>query len=188
MKRILKIAFGCLGIIIVILAFLIGIIYLVFQPSEMCGNHLIESKFSPNKQFKVIIFSRDCGATTGYSTQISIVNYDEKLEKNENGNIFIADYNHGEAKMNGEIINVNTKWLNDKTLIIEYDEKARIFKNEDSEDGINILYKKISTTANSGLAQLGFEANFKVGFVFGSWFLINAFGLLNPQLPQATGR
>ena len=23
---------------------------------------------------------------------------------------------------------------------------------------------------NSGLAQLGFEANFKVGFVFGSWF------------------
>ena len=24
---------------------------------------------------------------------------------------------------------------------------------------------------NSGLAQLGFEANFKVGFVLGSWFL-----------------
>ena len=28
------------------------------------------------------------------------------------------------------------------------------------------------TSGNSGLAQLGFEANFKVGFVFGSWFFI----------------
>ena len=35
---------------------------------------------------------------------------------------------------------------------------------------------------NSGLAQLGFEANFKVGFVFGSWFLIYTFGQPNPQL------
>ena len=26
------------------------------------------------------------------------------------------------------------------------------------------------TAHNSGLAQLGFEANFKVGFVLGSWF------------------
>ena len=34
----------------------------------------------------------------------------------------------------------------------------------------NIMTKK--TSANSGLAQLGFEANYKVGFVFGSWFLI----------------
>ena len=29
---------------------------------------------------------------------------------------------------------------------------------------------KNKTTANSGLAQLGFEANFEIGFVFGSWF------------------
>ena len=28
------------------------------------------------------------------------------------------------------------------------------------------------TSPNSGLAQLGFQANFKVGFVLGSWFLI----------------
>ena len=31
---------------------------------------------------------------------------------------------------------------------------------------------RITPAANSGLAQLGFEANFKVGFVLGSWFLI----------------
>ena len=31
---------------------------------------------------------------------------------------------------------------------------------------------RITPAANSGLAQLGFEANFKVGFVLASWFLI----------------
>lgn len=149
MEKIIKIVFGCLGITIVIVAIFIGILYFTFQPSEMCGNHLIESKFSPNKKFKVLIFSRECGATTGNSTQISIVDYDDKLEKNDSGNIFIADYNHGEAKMNGEIINVKTKWLNNENLIIEYDEKVRIFKIEDSKNGINITYRKISTTANS---------------------------------------
>ena len=30
---------------------------------------------------------------------------------------------------------------------------------------------KSTTPANSGLLQLGFQANFKVGFVLGSWFL-----------------
>ena len=150
MKKILKIIFGCLGITIFILAIFIGILYFTFQPNEMCRNHLIESKFSPNKQFKVLIFSRDCGATTGYSTQISIVEFDEKLEQNDGGNIFIADYNHGEAIMNGEIINVNPKWIDNENLIIEYDKKARIFKNENSENGIKIIYRKISTTANSG--------------------------------------
>ena len=31
-----------------------------------------------------------------------------------------------------------------------------------------MIYGKINTSANSGLSQLGFEANFKVGFVLGS--------------------
>ena len=35
----------------------------------------------------------------------------------------------------------------------------------------NIIKLAKNTTANSGLAQLGFEANFKVGFVLGNWFL-----------------
>lgn len=36
---------------------------------------------------------------------------------------------------------------------------------------IRQLNKKESRTANSGLAQLGFSANFKVGFVLGSLVL-----------------
>ena len=36
----------------------------------------------------------------------------------------------------------------------------------------NNIKLKIKPAFNSRFAQLGFEANFKVGFVLGSWFLI----------------
>ena len=139
---------------LIVVGIFIGILFLMFQPNEMCGNHLIESKFSPNKQYKVLIFSRDCGATTGFSTHISIVDADESLGKNDTGNMFIADYNHGKAKMNGEIINLNIRWLDDEKIILEYDKNAEIYKNNDAEKGIDIIYKEIRTTANSRFSQL----------------------------------
>ena len=137
-----KTFFGCSVVIITIIILFIGTLILMFKPYEMCGNHLIESKYSPNKEFKVLVFSRDCGATTNYSTQISILNSNDNLEKNDTGNIFVADYNNGKANMIGEIIYVKTKWLNNENLIIEYDEKAQIFKNVKTENGINIIYKR----------------------------------------------
>ncbi|QBZ97566.1 hypothetical protein [Flavobacterium sangjuense] len=70
------------------------------------------------------------------------IDSDEMLENNETGNIFIADYNHGEAKMKDGMVYVNPRWLNNETLIIDYDKNARTFKKEDSENGIKIIYKE----------------------------------------------
>ena len=59
----------------------------------------------------------------------------------DSGNLFIADSNHGEANMNGEIIDIKVNWKNNDTLIIDYDKRARIFKNKPSKSGVNIIYK-----------------------------------------------
>ena len=142
MREKYKTFFGCSVVLIMIIILFIGTLILMFKPYEMCGNHLIESKYSPNKKFKVLVFSRDCGATTGYSTQISILNSKDNLEENDTGNIFVAGDNNGKANLIGEIIYVKTKWLNNENLIIEYDEKAQIFKNEKAENGIKVIYKR----------------------------------------------
>jgi len=55
---------------------------------DMCGNEIHKEYLSPNGSLKAVVFQRDCGATTGFSTQISILNANEKLD-NEVGNIFI---------------------------------------------------------------------------------------------------
>ena len=37
-----------------------------------CGNDLVKEVPSPNGKMKAVVFQRDCGATTGFSTQISL--------------------------------------------------------------------------------------------------------------------
>ena len=52
----------------------------------MCGNDIYSETLSPDGELKAVIFQRDCGATTGFSTQVSILDTDETLE-NDGGNI-----------------------------------------------------------------------------------------------------
>jgi len=73
-----------------IIAFLILIIigFLYFGFSDLCANEIHKVYMSPNKSFKAVVFERNCGATTSFSTQISILDSNEELE-NEEGNVFI---------------------------------------------------------------------------------------------------
>jgi hypothetical protein len=43
---------------------------------DLCGNDPISETPSPNGQMKVVVFQRDCGATTGFSTQVSVLPID----------------------------------------------------------------------------------------------------------------
>ena len=140
MKEIFKI--GCIGISVILLIF-IGALYFIFSPDEMCGNHLLKTEISPNKELKALIFSADCGATTDFSTQISIVKASYILEKSDNGNIFSADSDHGLAEMDGEILKLNVKWIDDENILIEYPKNTRIFKNKTSKNGVKIKYIEI---------------------------------------------
>ncbi|PKN19626.1 MAG: hypothetical protein CVU71_04430 [Deltaproteobacteria bacterium HGW-Deltaproteobacteria-6] len=62
----------------------------------MCGNKIIKEVKSPNQNNRIIIFVRDCGATTGFSTHASVINSEQSLA-NEGGNLFSADAAHGKA-------------------------------------------------------------------------------------------
>ena len=61
-----------------------------FFVSGMCANTVITSSTSPNEKLKVVLFERSCGATTGFSSQISLLESGEDLS-NEPGNIYIAE-------------------------------------------------------------------------------------------------
>ncbi|MFA6163448.1 MAG: hypothetical protein WC685_08470 [Methylobacter sp.] len=60
-----------------------------FLVSGMCANTVITSSTSPNEKLKLVLFERSCGATTGYSSQISLLESGDDLS-NEPGNIYIA--------------------------------------------------------------------------------------------------
>jgi len=110
-----------------------------------CGNELMGEVCSPDGKLKAVVFQRDCGATTGFSTQISILSVDEKLP-NEGGNIFVADSNHGAASSGrggGPIVEVH--WLNGSELLIKHDSRARVFHSEQSLGRVKIQYERFAS-------------------------------------------
>lgn len=98
---------------------------------NMCDNEIVKEVYSPDKKFKAIIFKRDCGATTGTSSQLTILKGDEELE-NQKGNTFVVD--------DGEIIKI--KWENQQQLTVYYDSLARTFEMKDRREDIRVKYKR----------------------------------------------
>ncbi len=123
---------------VVLIGTILLFVWVVF--SDMCINELIRQVPIANSGKRVVIFERDCGATTGFGTEVSIIDSDESLG-NSSGNIFIADTNHGKAPSSnsgGPIVQI--KVISEKKIKIFYDKRARVFKKEPQFDGIAIEY------------------------------------------------
>ena len=120
------------SIIILVLLGIVGLI--VYATSDMCGNEVYSQTLSPNNEHKAVVFQRDCGATTGFSTQISIIDADDDLN-NESGNIYIID---GHPKD----VSPQVSWISDSELNIGTGLSGSEYKAESSIGFIN----KISVT------------------------------------------
>lgn len=118
---------------ITILLSLVGIffIYVMFSMnsfSDMCENDIKQIVKSPDNKMKAIIFSRDCGATTGFNRQISLLKHNENLEDIP-GNVLRLD---GEP-------NLIVEWKNSNELIVSHPLDPS-FKASEEINNIKIWY------------------------------------------------
>lgn len=97
---------------------------------DMCGNEVLQSIASPSGMHKVEVFSRDCGATTDFSTQVSIISADGRLP-NESGNILVLD----------GTVPVRVQWRSDSKLTVAGLGTSQAFKQESSLAGVSIEYE-----------------------------------------------
>lgn len=76
------------GIFLTILLVVIAVFSLISGSflDDMCGNVVYKEYISPDHERKVVVFQRDCGATTGFSTHVSIIDANEEL-RNSPGNV-----------------------------------------------------------------------------------------------------
>ena len=95
---------------------------------DLCGNDNLRESISPGGQLKAVTFRRDCGATTGYSTQVSILPASRKLP-NEAGNVFIVDHEPSIA----------VRWIDDHHLSIS-GETNTPFLHLTEFNGVQITY------------------------------------------------
>jgi hypothetical protein len=106
-----------------------------------CGNDLVNEVRSPGGKIKAVVFQRDCGATTGFSTQVSLLSSNKSLP-NESGNLFVATTDHGNAPAaawGGPIVEIS--WTDDANLLLRHDKRAGLSKREESLGGVKIRYE-----------------------------------------------
>lgn len=87
MLKILKWLLYIFGITVVLPVLFFAFLFYV-SGGDLCSNVIHAELPSPDNKYKAVIFQRDCGATSGFSTQISIVKADKALP-NDSGNIFV---------------------------------------------------------------------------------------------------
>lgn len=106
MIRLLAAGFVCLITICLILSAGCG---------DLCGNEVVSETKSPDAKLKVVVFEIECGATTNFSTQISILPSNQSLPTSA-GDLFTADdNNHAVPLGNKGTMEIKARWESNST-------------------------------------------------------------------------
>src|SRR5438094_9693848 len=89
-----------------------------------CGNELTSEIKSPDGKFKAVVFRRSCGATTGYSTQVSIIAANQKLPA-EAGNVASALHE----------VKLTIRWLSSNQLQVIHPKAIELNVSRKSVEG-----------------------------------------------------
>ena len=96
---------------------------------DMCGNTIGQTALSPSGQTKAVVFNRDCGATTGFSTQVSVLSSDDELP-NDSGNALVVE----------GTVPVELRWLSESSLAIGGIGNAKVFRQESAVANTQVSY------------------------------------------------
>lgn len=107
---------------------------------ETCRNEVVQEVVSPDGQNKAVIFQRDCGATSSFTTQVSVLRRNETLSGS--GNVFVADDNHGLVEVGdwgGPWVGV--RWLTANQLLVTYAKGSRIFEQAKNVGPVKVSFQ-----------------------------------------------
>lgn len=115
---------------------------MIFSPmDDLCGNSPLREEVSPDGKLKAVVFERNCGATTEFSTQVSLIDADRPLP-NQGGNVFDATRDRGQAPAGaGGGPEVRVIWVNPGLLRIEHHPLARVLASWPRVRGVQIQYE-----------------------------------------------
>lgn len=120
-----------------------------------CANRVIAEAVSPGKGVRAVVFERNCGATTGFSTQVSLIRGPSGSPRGK-GNLFIADDNHGGVPVDLHgTLPVKAVWTSDRDLTIRYPSGARVFLSKEALLGVRIKYETSATEVSQPIRKPG---------------------------------
>ena len=121
---------------------IIGLVAILMSgcDDDLCRNQITREFGSPGGTDRAVVFERDCGATTNFSTQVSIMPTRNKLA-NKPGNIFAAD---GDVPLDSHgAMSVVVVWKNEHQVEVTYPAGARVYLQRPQFDDIRISYRPL---------------------------------------------
>ena len=108
--------------------------------SPLCSNETIASLPSSDGKHRAVMFMRECGATTDFTTQVSV---DPGFFQSV-GNALVADaYNGGKRGPWGGPW-ATMKWVGPNELLVSYDKQARVFTRNSTVQGVTVTYQAVN--------------------------------------------
>jgi hypothetical protein len=95
-----------------------------------CDDEVTSTLSSPSHTISAFVFNRNCGATTGFNTQVSLVR--EGAALSGAGNTLILD----------GTVPLKLRWVSGSRLEITGLGSAKVFKQEQSVAGVSVAYGK----------------------------------------------
>lgn len=95
-----------------------------------CGMDVYGTLPSPDGQYKAVAFGVDCGATTGFNTQVSIFPANVSFDRDAYPPILILD----------DKWTLHMRWHDSARLLVTVPSTAQIYRKEDRAGEISISY------------------------------------------------
>ena len=108
--RILLIVTAIAGVVY-ILPFIWFFLLIALGP-DLCANQIYQEVYSADRTLKAVVFQRDCGATTGFSTQVSVLPAGETLGNDVAGNLYIANGRPADSRL-------VLQWTSQRSMLIQ---------------------------------------------------------------------
>ena len=114
--------------------------FFFYGARSMCGNEILAEYPSPDGELKAVVFERDCGTTTDFSTQVSVMKREAALE-NSKGNVFIEDSDRGRAPSgSGGGPEAKLLWTGNRSIQIDHHVNVRVSVARPLVDGVAVTY------------------------------------------------
>jgi hypothetical protein len=103
-----------------------------------CENEVLAEVVAPDASARAVVFQRSCGATTGFSTQVSILPAGAELSS-EPGNAFVSDTNHGASPSGpGGGPELALAWRSPNELVIAHHPATRVLNHVPVVNGVKV--------------------------------------------------
>ncbi|BHH82375.1 hypothetical protein LA52FAK_06640 [Desulforhopalus sp. 52FAK] len=137
-----------------LIAFCLFITLVGIATHDLCAETIISEKYSPNQILKAKVYQVDCGATTGFNTQVdiswvknsSLIPIFQNIYGKKSTKVFLAQNGHGQdtfGKHGGPEVII--KWRNNKELDVDYNYRADVKIKNSRVKGVEISFNKLKS-------------------------------------------